>query len=616
MRLARLVAGISLVLGIAGSAAAQQAQPNILWLTSEDNGPHIGAYGDAFALTPNLDALARRGVRYAHAWSTSPVCAPARTALITGMYPSSLGAEHMRSMVAMPRGTGILPALLGARGYYTSNNVKEDYNVARAPDAWDDSSPRAHWRHRPAGRPFFAVFNSTATHESQIRRRPHRIVHDPRRVSVPPYHPDTLEVRQDWAQYYDQMSVVDGFVGDRLAELEADGLAEDTIVFYLGDHGPGMPRGKRWLYQSGLHVPLIVYVPPRFRTFAPAGYAPGAAIDRLVSFVDMAPTMVSLAGAPAPEWMQGRAFMGAHATEPAEYAFGLRGRMDERYDLSRAARDRRHLYIRNYMPHRIYGQYLWYMFETPTTRVWRARYDAGGLAPAQRAFWEPKPAEELYDLDADPHNVVNLAAEPTQRATLRRLRAALDAHMAATRDVGLLPEHDMRARAGDGSPYDMARSGAYDVGAVLDAANRAVGIGPRGSVRTDLRHADPGVRYWGAVGALIAGRSGVETAAASLRRGLDDRALAPRIACAEALATYGTTADRRRALEVLLGAARVDRHGLYAALLALNALAHVPDLPDSARAGLRAAPVEAAGIDARERDYLPRLIEAILEGRR
>ena len=611
-----LLLALVLAWALAAPAVAQPQRPNILWLTSEDNGPQVGAYGDAFAVTPHLDALAGRGARFRHAWSTAPVCAPARTALITGMYPSSLGAEHMRSLVALPPGARILPAVLRAHGYYTSNNVKEDYNVIRGADDWHDSSATAHWRNRPEGLPFFAVFNSTATHESQIRRRPHRAVHDPARVAVPPYHPDVAEVRRDWAQYYDQMSVVDDFVGQRLAELAQDGLADDTIVFYFGDHGPGLPRGKRWLYQSGLHVPLIVYVPPKYRALAPDGYAAGAALDRLVSFVDLAPTVLSLAGVPPPALMQGRAFMGAHAAPPPDHVFGQRGRMDERYDLSRAVRDRRFLYIRNYMPHRIYGQYLWYMFETPTTRVWRALYDAGRLSPPRTAFWQPKPAEELYDLDADPHNVADLSGDPAHAAALGRLRAALDAHIHATRDLGLLPESDMRARAGATAPYAMGHdASAYDAASVLSAANRAIGLAPP-AWEADMGHADAAVRFWAATGLLIAGGDHVRAHRAMLRRGLADPAPAPRIASAEALARHGAPAERRAALDVLLEAARLDRHGQYVAMLALNALVHVGELPAGARAAVAAAAVSSPAIHARERDYLPRLVEAVLEGLR
>ena len=597
----------------AAPALAQPARPNILWLTSEDNGPQLGAYGDRFATTPNLDALARRGVRYTRAWSTAPVCAPARTALITGLYPSSLGAGHMRSLVPMPAGMMLFPELLRRAGYYTTNNVKEDYNVVKSEAVWDASSAAAHWRNRPAGRPFFAVFNSTLTHESAIRARPHTPVHDPAKVPLPPYHPDTPEVRQDWAQYYDQMTAMDAAVGQRLRELDEAGLAADTIVIYFGDHGPGMPRGKRWLYQSGLHVPLIVYVPPRFHALGPEGYASGAALDRLISFVDLAPSMLSLAGVPPPPWMQGRAFLGSHTAAAPEVMFAERGRMDERYDLVRAARDDRYLYIRNYQPYRIYGQYLDYMFQTPTTRVWRRLYDEGALEPPRTFFWETKPVEELYDLDADPHNVVNLAQAPAHAARLRTLSVALDAHLLEVRDLGLLAECAIRARAGSGAPYAVARTPEVVYAAVQAAASQALQRVTTERHRAALRSPDPDVRYWGAQHWLIRGRDDGERELLPL---LEDREPAPRIAAAEYLARFGTAASRSRAVGVLVEAADLRRDGFYAALLALNALAHVPDLPVETMASLRRLPASDPSIQAREVDYLPRLIEAIIENRR
>lgn len=250
------------------------ALPNILWITSEDTGTQIGCYGDKFADTPHIDSLAAKGMMFTNCWSNAPVCAPARTTIITGCYPNSLGAQHMRSEVRMPDSIRLYPAMLRDLGFYCTNNSKEDYNVSQIGETWDDSSNKAHWRKRKAGQPFFAVFNFTTSHESQIRTRPHIAIHDPAKVPIPPFHPDTPECRQDWAQYYDKVTAMDTQVGRVLAQLREDGLDNDTIVFYYGDHGTGMPRGKRWLYQTGLHVPLVVYVPERFRALAGEQYTP------------------------------------------------------------------------------------------------------------------------------------------------------------------------------------------------------------------------------------------------------------------------------------------------------------------------------------------------------
>jgi uncharacterized sulfatase len=410
-------------------------KPNILWLTSEDHGPQMGCYGDTLARTPNVDALAAKGMLFKRAWSCAPVCAPARTAIITGMYPSSTGGIHMRSMVPMPNGTKMYPQFLREAGYYCTNNSKEDYNIAKPDGVWDESSGMAHWRNRAAGQPFFAIFNCTKSHESQIRTRPHQQITDPAKVRVPAYHPDTPEVRQDWAQYYDKVSEADADAGARLKEIVAAGLAEDTIVFYYADHGSGMPRSKRWPCNSGLHVPMVVYFPERWRHLAPKEYQPGGKSDRMVNFVDLAPTVLSLAGVQPPDWMQGHAFAGTHQTEPQPFLFGERGRMDECHDLVRSVTDGRYVYLRNYYPHLSQAQHVNYQFETPTTRVWRAVFDQGKASDAQSIFWRvPKASEELYDLQSDRDEVRNLAASSEHRAIFEKLRQAVRDRAAATRD--------------------------------------------------------------------------------------------------------------------------------------------------------------------------------------
>ena len=436
-----LLAVVALTFASATNAAAAPPRPNILWLTSEDHGPQLGCYGDQYATTPNIDRLAAHGVVYTHVWSCAPVCAPARTTLISGLYACSTGAEHMRSMVVFPAGIPVFTQLLRAAGYYCTNNAKEDYNLTQRGQLWDESSRQAHWNKRPTGAPFFAVFNCERSHEGQIRRTG-KTVHEPAGVRVPDYHPDTPETRHDWAAYYDGVSEADEAAGRRLQELADAGLADDTIVFYFADHGPGMPRSKRTACDSGLHVPLVVYVPEKFRDMLPADAVPGARCDRVVSFVDFAPTALSLVGIKPHTWMQGRAFLGPFAGAPQRYAFGFRGRMDERYDLVRAATDGRYVYVRNYLPHRIAGQHVSYLFETPTTQVWRRLHEAGQLNAAQDAFWQPRAAEELYDLSTDPDEVHNLAALPEQ---LRRF-ATLGFCLKGSGTVGIEePRHSTRS---------------------------------------------------------------------------------------------------------------------------------------------------------------------------
>ena len=414
-----------LFLALVTVSAAAADKPNILWLTSEDHGPQMGCYGDAYATTPHMDALAAKGMLFKHAWSCVTVCAAARTTIISGMHPPSNGGEHMRSMVPMPEGKKLYPQFLREAGYYCTNNSKEDYNLVKPDGVWDESSGKAHWRNRAAGQPFFAIFNEQCSHESQLRKRPHTPVHDPARVRVPAYHPDTPEVRQDWAQYYDQVTLADESAGSRLSEIAEAGLADDTIVFYYADHGSGMPRSKRWPCNSGLQVPMIVFFPEKWKHLAPKEYSPAAKSDRLVSFVDLAPTLLSIIGVQPPTWMQGHAFAGKFQTAPQPFVFGFRGRMDERYDCVRSVTDGRYVYLRNYMPHLSQAQHVAYQFVTPTTQVWRRLFDEGKASPAQSVFWQaPKAPEELYDLLSDPDEVVNLASSAAHAGTLARMRKA------------------------------------------------------------------------------------------------------------------------------------------------------------------------------------------------
>ncbi len=592
-------------------AWAVDTRPNILWLTSEDHGPHMGCYGDAYATTPNVDRLAARGMMYMHCWSNAPVCAPARTTLISGLYGPSTGGEHMRSMVAYPAGKQMFPQLLRAAGYTCTNNAKEDYNLAEPGPLWDVSSRSAGWNDRAAGRPFFAVFNSNKSHESQIRKRPHQPVHDPAGVRVPAYHPDTPEVRQDWAQYYDSITAADADAGRVLDRLSADGLADDTIVFYFADHGSGMPRSKRWPYDSGLRVPLVVYIPEKFRALRPADYVPGGKSDRLVSFVDFAPTVLSLAGIEPPEWLQGHAFLGKYAAPPQPFAHGFRGRMDERIDLVRSVTDGRYVYVRNYMPHRIYGQYLNYMFQTPTTQVWHKLHEARQLNAVQDAFWNTKPPEELYDLANDPDEVTNLVAAPEHAETLARLRHVQRQHALTIRDVGFLPEGEMHARAEGSTPYDMGHDDAgYPLERVLAAAELAAGRdeGATPKLIELLQDTDSAVRYWAATGLGIRGARGVTAAQSALMDALDDGSPYVRISTAEALCRYGSGEHRNEALEVLTPLCNWSKNDIFVTLSALNAVDACGEDAAAARAAIRQFPDQGPAPHDRYRSYIPRLL--------
>jgi len=615
--------GFAAAVGAAGlaGAAAQQAKPNILWLTCEDIGPQIGAYGDKYADTPTLDRLAARGMIYRNAWSNAPVCAPARTQIISGMYANSTGSEHMRSMTRLPEGMRMYPCYLRDAGYCATNNSKEDYNLEHTGKVWDDSSPKAHWRNRQPGQPFFSVFNFVTTHESQVRKRPHTWIHDPAKVRVPAYHPDTIEARQDWAEYYDNITVMDKQCAEILKQLEEDGLADSTIVFFYGDHGAGMPRSKRWPYNTGLHVPLIMHIPEKFRQLAPKEYKPGGASERMVAFVDLGPTVISLAGVKPPAHMQGSAFAGAYPGAERQYNYGLRGRMDERYDCVRSVRDGRYVYIRNYMPHLIYGQHISYMFETPTTQVWKRLYDEGKLKPPQTHFWEPKPPEELYDLRNDPDEVNNLASSPEHRDVLERMRKAEQEWVSSIRDVGLLPEAEIHSRSKDSTPYEMGHDlRRYPIQNVLAAAEMASWLDLSKAAKPvvfidiprlvkQLADEDSGVRYWAAMGLLMRGAQGVRGAAAPLRKALGDGAPSVRIVAAEALGRFGGAEDLDQAVKTLIELAPPDKNGVYVAMAALNAIDRLGEKGKPARQALKGMSAADPSAPKRAAEYVPRLLK-------
>lgn len=587
-------------------------RPNILWLTSEDHGPHMGCYGDTYADTPVVDALAAKGMLFKHCWSNGPVCAAARTTIIAGMYSPSTGGQHMRSMVPMPKGTKMYPQFLREAGYYCTNCSKEDYNLEKPEGVWDVSAGNAHWKNRKDGQPFFAIFNETCSHESQLRKRPHVAIHDPAKVRVPVYHPDTPEVRQDWAQYYDTVTKADESAGRRLKELADAGLAEDTIVFYYADHGSGMSRNKRWPSNSGLQVPMVVYFPEKWKHLAPKEYAPGVKSDRLVSFVDLAPTLLSIIGVQPPEWMQGHAFAGKFQAEPQPFVYGFRGRMDERYDCVRSVTDGRFVYLRNYMPHLSQGQHVAYQFETPSTAVWRKLYDEGKLTPEQSLFWqEPKDPEELYDLQSDPDEVHNLAASPEHAETLTKMRAAQEGLVLKIRDAGMVAEGEMHQRSEGTTPYDMAHDDKlYPLERILKIAGEATSM--KSDAMADLKAGftdpDSAIRYWSAMGIRMRGADGVSAAHDELVKAAKDSSTYVQVVANWALAKYGSDADRSEALPKLVNLANWSQHNVFTSISALNAIGDLGDKAKPVADQLKTLPAKGESPDGRFSGYVARLL--------
>lgn len=544
---------------LVSTAAVDAGRPNVLWLSTEDISAHIGCYGAEHAITPTLDALAQRGIRYSNAYTVAGVCAPNRTAIILGMFHSTSGGHHMRCRTTLPDSIRPFPEHLRAEGYYCTNNSKTDYNFAcDKSDIWNACSSKATWKDRPDDAPFFAVFNYTRTHEGSIRtsgstyaaytqRLTPEQRQDPDALELPPYYPDTPIVRNDWKQYFELVTAMDYWVADHLQALEEAGVADDTIVFFWSDHGVGLPRAKRWLYDSGTRVPLIVYVPPKFRVDGQG--LPGTVDGQLVSTVDFGPTVLNLCGIGIPDPMQGRAFLGRKLQGERKYVFGARDRMDERYDIIRAVRDTRYRYIRNYEAYKAYYQFMNTPEGGPTMRELRRLHAAGELPPAaQRFMARTKPIEELYDLQNDPHEIYNLVDDPAMKAVLERLRAAHIAWMDRSKDLGLIPEPELTVRTERlGSAYAILRQPETEdllprlrkIIAASDAKEKAPLIdalanGP-----------DAAERYWAAIG-LGNMADEARSSEPHLLKALADESSAVRIAAARALCKMDSQVDKAR----------------------------------------------------------------------
>ncbi len=433
---------LTLLLLFAAALSAQD-RPNIVWISIEDTGQEVPPY-DLLSDAPNIARLASEGATFLNAFSHAPVCAPTRSGIITGMYPSSLGSHNMRSDIVPPAFVKAFPEYLRAAGYYATNNAKTDYNFPAPLTAWDESSGQAHWKNRPdPDQPFFAVFNLNSTHESRVSRQmaaraadPANKIHDAARLILPPYYPDTPKIREAWAAYYDNITNTDRRIGELLQEIDDAGLREKTVVFFWGDHGAGLARGKRWLYDSGVKVPLIVRWPGRIE--------PGSRRIDLAQFLDLAPTVLAIAGVDKPAHFHGRVIVGPR-TEPApERLFHARGRMDERFDIIRAVRDQRYKYIRNFESHKPWVQFM----RTPSRGAIYEELarleDEGGLDELTGIFMgDSKPYEELYDTLVDPHELHNLADRPEHAARLAAMRGQLVDWMKRIGDKGLIPEPEI-----------------------------------------------------------------------------------------------------------------------------------------------------------------------------
>jgi N-sulfoglucosamine sulfohydrolase len=432
-----------------------QQRPNILWIVCEDISPYIGAYGNHELSTPNIDQLAREGVRFTNAFTTAGVCAPSRSSIITGMYPTSIGTQHMRTSgdpkyqpvpsysAVIPDYVRCFPEYLRLAGYYCTNNQKTDYQFEAPVTVWDENSAAASFRNRPKDKPFFSVFNLFITHESNLFVQKGPLEADTNALTVPPIYPDTRVVRHDIGRLYTNIQAMDRQVGEIITLLKQDGLYDNTIIFFYSDHGGNLPWMKREILERGTHIPLIIRFPGKEMA--------GTVKDDLISAVDFAPTVLSLAGIRPPAYLQGRAFLGKYIYEfPRGYVFAARDRMDTEYDRVRMVRDKRYRYLRNFMPEKPYYQDIAFRLDIPMMKEILDLKDKGTLPAATMGWFATKPIEELYDVEKDPWELHNLATDPIYKSKLEELRGALQSWTDKVGDMSSVPEKDMIAKMWNG----------------------------------------------------------------------------------------------------------------------------------------------------------------------
>lgn len=485
------------------------ALPNIIWITTEDISPQLGCYGDIYAHTPIIDKLAAEGILYENAIATAPVCAPARSSIITGMHQSSIGSQHMRSKGKFPKEFKYYPQLLKAAGYYVTNNSKEDYNLYYdSSKIWDESSKVAHWRNRENKKqPFFSVFNYTGTHESAInsKEKHESIIKDLDKniliesgvAPLPPYYPDRPIVHELWARYYNNIAALDKYVAIILEQLKEDGLEDNTIIMFYSDHGAGIPFFKRWLYDSGLKVPLIVKIPEKYKYLSP--HKKGTKTDELVSFIDLAPTLLRLSNIEIPKYMQGRAFLGKNLSKERDYVYASRDRMDERYDMQRAVRSKKYKYIRYYEFTKPFVQYMNTPEKGKIMKAIRISNASGNLPnPGKKLMAISKPAEELFDLKNDPYELNDLSKNPDFQNILKEMRQAQSEWSLNIYDSGLIPEPLIRSweKSYNQPIFSIIRNQKIPMAEIQKVAlNVDYDI-----FFNALNHQNEVVRYWAAIG--------------------------------------------------------------------------------------------------------------------
>lgn len=503
---------ITAILFSAVACVAEDKRPNIVWIVSEDNSAEwLRLYNPEHgAPMPNVESLAKQGLVFNHAFSCGVVCSVARSTIISGCYAPRTGTQYHRRQqpVPMPSGLKMFPYYLREAGYYTTNCSKEDYNFNNADKVgvWDKSSKKATYRNRKSGQPFFHVQNYFDTHESRLHF-PEKNISKPTKTSQDtlrlfPYHPDTATFRYTHARYLDRHIELDKQIGKFLKRLEDDGVMDDTFIFYYGDHGGVLPRGKGYAYDNGQHVPLVVYVPKNFRHMAPA--LSGSRIDGFVEFVDLSATVLKLAGAELPDGLDGEPFLGEGISldelNQRDTAFGYADRFDEKYDLVRTLRKGRFHYVRSYQPFNYDGLHNFYRYKMAAYRQWRNLYHQGALNENQKAFFEPRSPEGLYDLTKDPHQLHNLAGEPAYAAKLSEMRGLMQQRVKSMPDLSFIPEPIFLSEGGN-NPTRYGQDKKEEIARLTDIADLTLVPFPaaKQGIQNALESDSPNERYWGLI---------------------------------------------------------------------------------------------------------------------
>lgn len=537
-------------------------RPNFVWLISEDNSTHyLKLFDEHGADTPRIAELARHGLLFENAFSNAPVCSVARTTLITGCYGPRIGTQyHRRSVeVPLPAGLRMFPAYLRDAGYYTTNNNKKDYNAIEGEGVWDESSKNADWRQRKTGQPFFHQQSFTTTHESSLHfsakeMRDEATKTDPDSVFVAPYHPDTPTFRYTYARYHDRIQAVDQQIGQVVDQLAADGLLEDTFVFYFGDHGGVLPRGKGYAYDSGLHVPLVVRVPENWKHLVDA--ESNTRVAGFVSFIDFGPTLLHLAGIDVPDAVDGRAFLGTGISldevNQRDEAFGYADRFDEKYDLVRTLRKGKYEYVRSYQPFNFDGLQNNYRYRMLAYAEWRDLYQAGKLNEIQRQFFEPRGAEALYDIEIDPYETKNLATDPAFAGVTSQMRDRLREIVKGLPDLSMYPESYLVDHAFD-DPVAFGRAHHEQIAKLVDVADLSLISfqDAANAIEQALASNDPWQRYWALIACSSHGDAATPLVAKAKDLAAHDDELLVRVRAAEFLGLIGAADPRPTIVDCL-----------------------------------------------------------------